>query len=79
MPKLTRFKQSMTDYDISIDDLISKAFGEGNLSEDILEKWINESKIEHGPNEGQVGYIKFLHKMAKQKKNKPEGFLYKEM
>ena len=79
MPKLTRFKQSMADYDISFDDLISKAFGEGNLSEDILEKWINESKMGYGVNEGQVDYNKFLHKMARQKKNKPEGFLYREM
>ena len=79
MPKLTGFKQSISNNDISYDDLILKTFGEGNLSENILEKWINESKISYGLNEGQVDYNLFLHKMAKQKKNKPEGFLYGEM
>ena len=79
LPKLIAFKQSISRYDISFDDLIAKAFGEGNLSEDILEKWINECKIDNEMTEGQVDYNKLLHKMSKQKKKKPEGYLYKEM
>ena len=83
MPKqisMIGFKRiSSNENDKKYDDLIANAFGEGNLTEDVLEKWINESKIDYGRNDGQVDYNKFLHKMANHKKNKPEEFLFGEM